>query len=85
MPFLLDLIDALGQLSERDLIFVLNNVFHDIKQKDVLSEDENYVFAKSSFDSRYDKYPYMEYFGLPMEEDDKNIYSLILFLEVIYY
>lgn len=75
MPSLLDLIEALGQLSERDLIFVLNNAFHDIKQKGALSKEENYVFAKSSFDSGYDEYPYMEYFGLPMQEDGKNIYS----------
>ena len=85
MPSLFNLIEALDQLSERDLIFVLNNVFHNIKQKGELNEEENYVFAKSSFDSRHDEYPYIEYFGLPMEEDDKNIYSLILFLEVIYY
>lgn len=43
MPSLLDLIEALGQLSERDLIFVLNNAFHDIKQKGALSKEENYV------------------------------------------
>ena len=59
MPSLLDLIETLGQLSERDLIFVLNNVFHDIKQRGVLSKEENYVFAKSSFDSGYDEYPYI--------------------------
>ena len=75
MPSLFNLIEALDQLSERDLIFVLNNVFHNIKQKGELNEEENYVFAKSSFDSRHDEYPYMECFGLPMEEDDKNIYS----------
>ena len=60
MPSLLDLIEALGQLSERELIFVLNNAFHDIKQKGALSKEENYVFAKSSFDSGYDEYPYKE-------------------------
>lgn len=75
MPSLLDLIEALGQLSERNLIFVLNNAFHDIKQKGALSKEENYVFAKSSFNSGYGEYPYMEYFGLPMEEESKNIYS----------